>query len=164
MTESFGEMLKNKLIESQMLTADRFCGCTDEEIDSIVKAQKVEHLPKVFREYLETMGKGGLGSIAFIGSHWGCPRLLHLKNELISEIEDFEYDFALQEDAFVFFCHGGAEYHYFLTAEEDNDPPVFLYMSESTEAEQINERLSEYFLGFFNAYKRIFDKARKSKD
>ena len=58
MPETFGEILKEKLIQSQMLPANHFHGCNAEEVANIIVAQKVKRLPKVFNEYLAWARQG----------------------------------------------------------------------------------------------------------
>lgn len=62
---------------------------------------------------------------------------------MIELIEDFDEDVTLPLDAFVFFGHQGYEYRFFLTDNDDDDPPVYRYVEG--EPPKITNSLTEYF-------------------
>jgi hypothetical protein len=142
MYDKYFESLKQLLIAKCCTRADEFKGCTPEEIESVMAAQGVTRLPRMFRRYLELMGNSGMNTI-YQGSHWRCGSMHNLKRDVIELMEDFDEGVTLPQDAFVFFGHQGCEYRFFLTDNNDDDPPVFRYVEG--EPQQITGSLTEYF-------------------
>lgn len=145
MSESFGEEYKKLLIENGLVNADWFEGCSDEEIAEIMEQQGVKRLPKVYRKFLLTQGKQGLDRHFYQGSDWSCADLGSLKESLISEAEAFDIDFTLPVDAFVYFSHHDYEFKYFLTDNDDDNPPVYRYLVEHGKATLIRDSLTDYY-------------------
>jgi SMI1/KNR4 family protein SUKH-1 len=143
MTKSFGEDLKQRLIENKLCDPSWFKGCTKDEIEKIMKAQGVKRLPSVFYEYLQIMGDGGLDTV-YAGSDWRCDDMTVLKKFMLKNIELHQMDFDLPEDAVVFFNHGGYDYRYFLTDTTGDDPSVYRYI-EGDMPVKIADSLTQYF-------------------
>lgn len=115
-----------------------------------MKDQGVSQLPRLYREYLEVMGKNGLLSV-HNASDWSYQRLLRIKQDWQDEIVREKVTFIIPEQAFVFFQHGGYEYRYFMTDtdyDDDGDCPTYLCLEEDTEQGyhvSVSSTLREYF-------------------
>ena len=155
MVEHFGESFKRKMIDNRILPSDRIEGCTPDDIQAVMQAQKVTHLPKIFREYLESMGRKGLGYNPYLGASWSCNALKLLKNWMQGSLKDHpETGFELPADAFVFFDKGGDIYRYFLTADKAEDPPIYEVRISNKSQHRSHESLSEYFGQLLQHYLR----------
>lgn len=145
MSEHFGERFKKQLIDQHILNPQAIEGCTSEEIQAVISAQQVKRLPRVFREYMETLGKKGLGYNPYMGPSWGCGPMKFLKDWARNSIQKSETSFVLPTDAFVFYDKSEDVYLYFRTDNEDDNPPVHQY-TVSTKAEvKLYDSLTAYF-------------------
>lgn len=145
MSEHFGEHFKRQLVDNRILTAHAIEGCSSEEIETVIKAQQVKRLPRIFREYLETMGKKGLGYNPYMGASWGCGPMKFLKDWARNSISRKGASFVLPTDAFVFYDQGEDVYLYFRTDNEDDNPPVHQYTVSSGVVVQLYDSLTAYF-------------------
>ncbi|MBC7871121.1 MAG: hypothetical protein H7Y09_09815, partial [Chitinophagaceae bacterium] len=100
-----------------------FVGCTDEEIEELRQSQNVNRLPKVYINCMKVLGKqsGFIG----IGSEIIYRYVKVLKQEAANIVINSEVGFLLPADAFVFFMSHSCIFKFFLTDNEDEDPPVF---------------------------------------
>lgn len=151
------QQLKKSLINEGFSSPDSFKGCTDEEIQQVMKTQNVKRLPATFVEYLRVMGHGGLPRL-FAGDDIGFHAMLYLKKTLLNEIRLYSPNFTLPGDAFVFFGHHDYEFQYFLTDNDDNDPLVLQFGSEDDNSRILNNKLSEYFDDILEVSRRLRDK------
>jgi hypothetical protein len=128
MTKMFSiDNLMNKLIELDVAKPDEILGCTPEEILEIQQHQGINFLPKMYREFLSTMGKGaGL----FLAHHkFFYPKLLRLKDDIKTELlQPSLTTFKLPDNAFVYMVNQGYEFFYFLTHDQDDDPTIYHYI------------------------------------
>jgi hypothetical protein len=148
MYQEFFKNLKAKLIKVGDAKDDTqfeyFKGCTQEEIDSLIKAQNVKRLPEVFLQYLKTMGKRGLSAV-YTGSDWGISTMTYTKAWLFEDMDKDDEYFTWPEDAFIFFSHGGYEIRYFLTDNDNDNPPVYQYTEGIDDAIELAPSITEYF-------------------
>jgi hypothetical protein len=108
-----------------------------------MEAQGVKRLPQTFRELLEHAGYGV--QVLFMGDASGYRDLLELKDELKTSMsEDLKYKDQFPEDAFVFVTHLASWFAFFLTDNDNDDPPVYQY-NENTRLEITEASVSEYF-------------------
>lgn len=122
--EHFGKYLRGRAIKEGITL--RFEGCSANDISEIMKAQNVKRLPRIFREYLEILGKQGiLGPLR--SGLWRCKDLKELKRSFIEEIKINGFDFQVPSDAFVSWTHEYYRLLYFLTENTDENPPVYLW-------------------------------------
>jgi hypothetical protein len=130
-------------------------GCTEAEIKEVMKRQNVSRLPQIYHSYLSAMGKYS-GDIN-IGEDMDYGWLSSVKNHFRQYLETA--NLLLADDAFVFKGSQGVAYWYFLTANEDEDPPVYfwcVYYSDGDAEGELNDqpphllglRLSEYLTRF----------------
>jgi hypothetical protein len=142
MSEHFGKQLKQRMIKEQR-TKDAVCkGCTKEEIKAMMDSQNVKRLPKIFRQYLEVLGDGGLNAWSGIGR---CHNIKIFKEDIIYNMKRWGDGETLPDDAFVFFNHHDVEFRYFLTDNDDDNPPVYEYIESSGDPIQIAKSITEYF-------------------
>jgi hypothetical protein len=155
-----GEQLKQRIIEEGVRSPGGFKGATKQEIEEAMKYQGVKRLPKAFLQFLETMGNGGLNF--FYYGDWLCEDFADLKECAIEDMA--RYDLTLPEDAFVFFTELNHMYRYFLTDNEDDDPPVYQFFEGDDEkTRQLTGSLTEYFDEVMKYFVFIRDKTREEK-
>ncbi len=120
--------------------------CTEEEV-ALLEQQTHLSLPRAYREFLLTMGKGA-GTL-LRGSDWVYSDLPTLREVAPEILEEDHYSHPLPEDAFVFFMHQGYQFRFFRTSEGD-DPPVYRYVEERDRNREtflcIAEHFTEYLL------------------
>ena len=152
MTTEFREKLNYKIrkikLRTKLLEID-FKGCTKEEIQQVMEAQKVNRLPKVYIEFLEFAGKQGRLHLndevwTFYHHKWIFTMKEFLKKML--ELHK-SVDWELEEDAFVFIrSDRGIDYLYFLTENDEDDPPVYFFSEEEFMHGIFAEKLSDALL------------------
>lgn len=117
-------------------------GCSEAEVDAIMKSQNVKSLPPIYLDFLKTMGKGASG--LFVGTDVYFQYLPNLKEGAIQLLAEDESKFKLPENAFVFLMHQGYQFMYFLSGNSD-DPEVFHYMELEGQPTTKYKSLSEFF-------------------
>ena len=117
-------------------------GCTDSEILNVAARQGV-FLPAAYQTFLRRMGRG---AGAFMGgADVFYPAPLGLREKAWELLAEYEYAFALPEDALVFWMH--QSHHFmFVRTSEGSDPPVYYYLEGATEAVWLHEHFTD-FLG-----------------
>lgn len=134
-------------------------GCTDEEINSIVKLQN-KSLPKAYLEFLKYMGNGNeiLRGSSYTPS-WFFDEdiegnaLLQYSIDLLEENNN--KDLKLTDNDFVFMLHQGYMF-YVIKLDEGDNPPIYYY-DESIEPPQtkllkISESFSAFLINIYNSY------------
>lgn len=122
----FGEALKQKLIDLKLNTRP-IIGCSEQQIDRVMKVQGVKRLPDIYRQYLRVMGMSS-GDL-YTGTDVDYRFLHKLKIWAEKILKGNNSLFVLPDDAFVFLTHQGWQFTYFHTDTTDDDPPVY-YWSE----------------------------------
>lgn len=147
MAEDFMQILKKKLFEKGLASSDSLVGCNDQEIASIMNAQAVTRLPQIYEHILLTMGKeaGKLWERAV----FTYPELETLKQSAQKLLNFDRNPIELPHDAFVFNMEEGIVFYYFLTANVDDNPPVYMYHEVDYTHKIVDEHLTDFFL---NAY------------
>lgn len=151
------EQLKQSLIKERFRKPDEFVGCTDEEIQYIMRDQHVNQLPAIFVEYLKVMGHKGVAEL-FVGDDMDYESMIGLKKQLLNLIVDEGTGFVLPDDAFVFFTHHGDIYRYFLTGNNNANPAVFVYSLGDTSAKIGVETFSDYLNGILQVFRNLRNK------
>ena len=106
-----------------ILDTHKFIPCTEEEVFAL--EQKVHlSLPRAYKEFLLTMGKGA--DTFLVGSDFLYPELLNLQEVAKEMLAEDGFPQKLPEDAFVFFMHQGYQFNFFRISGED-DPSVSRY-------------------------------------
>ena len=101
--------------------------CTEEEVYTL--EQKAHRsLPRAYKEFLLTMGKGAGDLLA--GSDFSYRQLDRLQEVAAEMLVEDGFPLKLPEDAFVFFMHQGYQFNFFHTSAGD-DPPVYRYLEET---------------------------------
>jgi hypothetical protein len=142
-----------------------FAGCSDVEIEALMKAQGVSYLPPIFIEFARTMGRGAGGYI-FRGEDFGCLNWKGLK-------QSYQYHFAdagLDEeemifeptDIFVFMGHQGYMFWFFHTDPPDENPPVFGVSDEKPDPIKVRDHFSEFLLKQVEYWARLNGTLRKT--
>ena len=145
MTKHFGLNFKAYLLDRGIGENEyfKFLECSDEDIEQTRIEQDVEFLPRIYREFLLTMGYGA--GTFLLGSAYTCNKLLDMKDAAKGIMELGNAQENLPDDAFVFFMHQGYTFCYFRTTNQDDDPPVFLYIEGKPTSTKQNDHLSTWF-------------------
>jgi SMI1/KNR4 family protein SUKH-1 len=165
MTDSFGNKIKEKLqkldaefvsraksnrsywvSEEYLQEFGHFQGCSQDEIEALKEYQKVDFIPKIYREFLEAIGHKS-GRILFKGGDASYKALKSLKPGAIFIIEDCkdQHSLTLPPDAFVFAMFQSSDFFFFQTSEHLDDPPVYYYQECMQEFAQVADHLSLWF-------------------
>ena len=124
MHPQFGEKLREKLTELKYPRAPwdtvyplLIQECSSEQIEEIIKAQGVQHLPEIYIQFLQAMGYRA-GDM-WMGSDITYHALLGLKIDARKLLETD--GFTLPEDAFVVLGHQGHTIWFFRTNHHDDE-------------------------------------------
>ena len=110
-----------------MLDAHKLLPCDEGEVCAL--EQKFHRsLPRAYKEFLLTMGKGAGDLLA--GSDFSYRQLDRLQEVAAEMLAEDKFPLKLPEDAFVFFMHQGYHFNFFRTSEGD-DPPIYRYLEET---------------------------------
>ena len=152
MLEHFGKRLK-KHYQQKSKVEHTYEGCSKAEIQEAMQAQEVKRLPKVYREFLETMGKqaGYLGLLWRSGIYYKCNHILYMKRDLRRQMKA-SFNLSMPDDIFVFYQDIGDTFLFFYTDNEDDDPPVYLFNDDESYFRLVSESLSEFFLEYAENY------------
>ncbi|MFI1915051.1 SMI1/KNR4 family protein [Nocardia sp. NPDC020380] len=133
------------VIQSGLVTPQAVRGCTDAEIEELMRAQGVTTLPGSYREFLTYGGKDPYWLSR--NGEWDFNWLLEAK-ETAREIvvEDYEGTFEQFSDSFVFQTHQGYIFQYFAAEDlEADDPNFWIY-----EGDKPPQRSKVTFTGWLN--------------
>lgn len=154
--EHFGHYLINRVRKTNPRGIPPCVGCSNEEIENLMKAQGVSRLPRFYREYLEVMGKQGIMSIN-AGSDWSYEQLLTIKQDWQHFLSREKFDFVIPEKSFIFFQHGGYDLRYFMTDHDNDDAPTYYWEQDDSEQGykvSASVTLREYFEAYADFYGR----------
>ena len=145
LTQDKLEILKDRksvYISSEFLKKfGKFEGCSSEEIDELKKIQSVKRLPKLYEDFLFKLGKNN-GGIIELDTY---NQLLYHKVVLVELLESENVLFHLPYDAFVFYNDVGTRLDFFLTDNEEDDPPIYRYTEGEIKFEVVYKKLSLWF-------------------
>jgi hypothetical protein len=150
MSNLFGELIRDELINMKIATLETVRGCSPQEIEGIKSRQGVDYLPGLYVEYLAVLGKED-GDL-HVGSDRLYSHLLLLKDWAKELLEENDQPFDLPADAFVFLMHQGYQFLYFPTANRDNDPPVFYYTEDPNLESLMPQRKSDHLSEFLTIF------------
>ena len=125
------EQILDKLIANRMTQQHKFKGFTEQEVQAVMNAQGVKRLPKLYRDLLLMVGHNGAG-ILKMGTTSGqldfSRYLINAKPSMRMAMSRDEITKpSFPEDAFVFVNILDDTFTYFLTDNDDDDPPVYRY-------------------------------------
>jgi hypothetical protein len=142
-SQAFIKDLMQKLMALDGTKLDDFEGCTEKEIQLLMKTQNVERLPQMYVEFMKAMGRSykSKGLRFFVGEDIGYEDALELKEVFAEVLKDENKDWQIPENAFVFWTHHAYIFYYFLIDEGD-DPRIFEYI-ESKEPRKIADSFSQ---------------------
>ena len=115
---------------------------TSQDIATIMKAQNVKYLPKIYLKYLKYFGTypGGTFFSSAVSSYNSLPYL----KDYMRDILKFETRFQIEEDIFVFLSYNWDEYFYFHTEQENDNPPIYYY-AEGSNLLRVSDSMTEWF-------------------
>lgn len=135
-------------------------GCSQDEINQILKTQEVRYLPALYIEFMLLMGKM---SIVFeTNLYYAYPHVLRFKTRTQSFLTFWnETSVTLPKDAFVFYEAEQSAFYYFLTEQQINNPMIFYIWEDDGvfQTERI-DTLSNFLQKNLNAQISIY-KARE---
>ncbi len=146
---------KQRLIDERFIGATSFVPCSMEEIQAAMDAQHVKRLPQLFIDYLSVMGNRGFSINIHGGANENCKALLTLKERFKKYIEqeskntENPLDVELPDDAFVFFDYVGILWRWFLTDNDDDNPPIYELNASESEITTF-DTMTDYFESLFN--------------
>ena len=144
---SFGVKLRQAILRLNVFRStypEAFLGCSAEEIENVMHEQGVEFLPKIYREFMMEMGKRA-GGWLFYDAVYFCPHVGKNKIDAAEILERHNKQLVLPPDAFVFAIHPNDAFHYFLTAEQSEDPPVYYFHYALNDFYKMSNHLSIFF-------------------
>jgi len=117
---------RNHLLERRLIRRRDQAGCTDAEIEQVMRAQRLTRLPALYRDFLKVMGKSPYPLMT--GTDWSLHDLLEIKDAAQELLREDGADPAILEDALVMAMHQGYIVLYIPQAElAPDDPEVWLY-------------------------------------
>jgi hypothetical protein len=119
----------------------QFNGCTEEEIDEVMRIQRVKSLPEPYKNILRQIGKYSGGIIPFPT----YEEIKRLKSNAIWFLEAEEAPLKLPSDAFVFYADQGSYFEFFHTANTDQNSLVYRYTEGGNSFEIVAANLLEWF-------------------
>jgi hypothetical protein len=134
--------------------------CTREEVSALEQKFHLS-LPRAYKEFLLTMGKGAGGFL--VGSKVFYHHVDWLQEVAVEMLTEDGFPQKLPEDAFVFFMHQGYQFNFFQTSAGD-DPSVYRYLEE-TDAETfllIYSHFTDFLLQELQDYARSIEIWRKN--
>ena len=150
MSNLFGELIRDELINMKIATLETVRGCSPQEIEAIKSRQGVDYLPGLYVEYLAVLGNkdGGL----YVGSDRLYSHLLLLKDWAKELLEEHDQPFDLPADAFVLLMHQGYQFLYFLTKDKNDDPTIFYYTEDRRLQNLMPQRRFEHLSEFLTIF------------
>lgn len=146
----FGQYLLSKIMESELpslfpISDNTFFGVNVEQILEACKPQSVSFLPKTYIEFMQVFGKNAVPLFSH-DSNISFDTLDYAKDIAIECLQDDKSPLVLPLDALIFqTCHV-SRFQFFLTANQEDDPPVYLYFyDDPTQFQLIADRLSAYY-------------------
>lgn len=138
------QKLRDKLITLQLAEPHEIIGCAEVEIETLMTNQGVTFLPELYRQFLLTLGKQS--GLLFQGTDAQYKYLMGMKEAAVELLQENGNPFDLPADAFVFRMHQGYIFFYFLTADKNEDPPIYRYL-EMTDQTPFKkwDSLADYF-------------------
>ncbi|MFG2446167.1 SMI1/KNR4 family protein [Nocardia fluminea] len=115
------------LTESGLVAPESIKGCTPQEVDSLMEAQHVSHIPESYREFLLFGGRDPYWLNR--GGEWDYDWLLEGK-EIAREIveDDHHEDFTPFAESFIFQTHQGYMFNFFDHEDlQAPDPHFWIY-------------------------------------
>jgi hypothetical protein len=130
--------------EIERILSSAFIGYTDEEIEKLLTAQKVEYLPNIYRQYLQVMGHQA-GGILFQGGDKSYRQLQASKQAIRRVLEEVPDSPALPPDVFIFLSYQGVDFFLFVAEKSNDDPPVYYYGEGDITFLKVSDYLSTWF-------------------
>jgi hypothetical protein len=142
MKTPFADELKNKYLQGAGRYAGKVEGCSEQEIEEIRLAQRVDRLPNIYRQFLAVMGRED-GRL-FLGTDVCYPEILEAKGAVAGLLHINGNPFPFPEDAVVFSVHQGYHITYFQTSNNEDDPAVYSYLEGDSEPDLAANHLSTF--------------------
>lgn len=126
--------------DKKLATPNQIIGCSEEEIENLMAKQRVNKLPRIYRAFLATFGKGA-GKL-WSGSAYTYEDLKELKTQANNLLKINGNPITLPIDAFVFHMQDGIIFYYFISTQEH--PSVYVYSEINYTHKKVDENLSNY--------------------
>ena len=124
-------------------------GCTVAEIQHLMQAQGLHHLPETYRCFLARFGTAAGGFLARDdGSDWRYPDLLKVRTVAKRILEDNGHPFTLDPTDVVIAQYLDQQFHFLRPGRGDpHDPAVWTYLEGYAAPVKVSPRYSEFLLG-----------------
>jgi hypothetical protein len=117
---------RDHLVAEGLAAAGDFAGCSEGEIQHVMRAQLVLGVPALYRDFLSVMGRRPFPLMQ--GTDWAYSDLVELKQDSVELLEENDLDPAMLDDALVIAMHQGYVIYYIPSASTaPADPPVWTY-------------------------------------
>lgn len=131
--------LRNRLLASQIATANNISGCTEAEIDRIRVSLRLT-LPKAYLDFLRVAGKRAGAFLRDVDIFY--PKMLDLRQAAEDILNNWEEGgLQLPAKALVFAMRRGDQFMYFVSDENSDDPPIWHYVIGSGGFKQIDSSI-----------------------
>lgn len=141
--QSYGQTLKErleKILEPDELDIE---GATMEQIEEVIRELPQKRWPEVYIQYLLVFGIH-INTRYIFDQMESLFYLVDAQEEMWNEIENEAY--AVPKDALCFASDDGVFFYYFLTDNEDDNPPIY----EIADPDPVYPSLTAYFEAEFN--------------
>ncbi|WP_373293018.1 SMI1/KNR4 family protein [Nocardia jinanensis] len=137
------EQLARPLIAGGWVNRESITGCTQGDIETLLRSQGVEQIPASYREFLEYGGRDPYWLSR--GGEWDYEWLLEAKTvarEFV--VDDYSEDFSPFESGFIFQTHQGYSFYYFRPENLADPDPEFWIYSATEPVQSIGVSFSEW--------------------
>ncbi|MFI0404526.1 hypothetical protein [Actinomadura sp. 3N508] len=130
-------------------------GCSPGEIDNLMYVQRVSRIPRLYRDFLGTIGKNPRPLMPTVD--WAYPDLLQSKAEVVGDLRADGTDTAFLDDALVIGLGSG----YFIFYIPDvstapDDPPVWT-ATDGSDRRQLHGTFREFLLSIVDSDGRVVE-------
>ncbi len=127
-------------------------GCRDFEIRDLENHFDIK-LPAIYKDFLKKMGKSAGEFMQ--GTDIFFDYLFDNREAMEEVLELDDNPFFLEKEFFIFSSHQGYIFHFFNTAEDVFDPPVYGYKEGELKVKRIDTSFSTFLLNHLEGQKKI---------
>ena len=140
---------REHVLARRQVKPGELAGCSSGEIDNLMYVQQVTRIPRLYREFLSTLGKNPQPLMPTVD--WSYSDLLQSKTEVIEDLRADGIDTAFLDDALVIGL--GSGYFVFYIPESGtapDDPPVWT-TADGTDQKCLYATFREFLLSIVDS-------------
>ncbi|MEV5706713.1 SMI1/KNR4 family protein [Actinoallomurus sp. NPDC052274] len=123
------EEFRDHLLDEGLVRSKDVVGCSEAEIDELMRVQRVSRIPGLYRDFLRVMGKSPYPLLS--GTDWSYEDLLRIKESAREILAEDGADPGILDDALVIAMHQGYVIYYLpAIGAAGDDPGVWNYIEE----------------------------------